>query len=85
MIIVRIKRNKSVELECIPWFLTSLSIVGVILNIKRKKVCFIIWAFTNASWAVIDFIKGIPAQGVLFTVYFILAIWGIIEWRNTKA
>ena len=67
------------------WLLTILSIIGVILNIKRKKVCFIIWAFTNASWAVIDFIKGIPAQGVLFTVYFILAIWGIIEWRNTKA
>ena len=67
------------------WLLTILSIIGVILNIKRKKVCFIIWAFTNASWAIIDFIKDIPAQGVLFTIYFILAIWGIIEWRNTKA
>ena len=62
--------------------LTVLALVGVILNIKRKRACFYIWLFTNASWAVVDFYKGIPAQGLLFTAYTALAVWGIIEWKE---
>ena len=67
--------------DILTWFLTGLSVLGVILNIKRLRICFYIWAVTNASWAIIDFISGIPAQGALFVVYFALAIWGILEWR----
>jgi len=64
------------------WFLTVLSLVGVVLNIKRKKSCFAVWSFTNFVWAVIDFRTGLPEQGVLFSVYFVLAIWGLWEWRR---
>lgn len=66
------------------WLLTLLSLIGVILNIRKSHTCFYIWAFTNAMWAVVDFQKGVPAQGVLFTIYFGLAIWGIWEWRFKK-
>jgi len=59
-------------------------LIGVVLNIKRKRACFYIWLFTNASWAAVDFYKGIPAQGVLFTIYTALAVWGIIEWKEEK-
>lgn len=62
--------------------LTILAIIGVVLNIKKKTSCFYIWTFTNAAWAVVDFYKGIPAQGILFTVYTGLAIYGIYEWRK---
>jgi nicotinamide mononucleotide transporter len=64
------------------WLLTGLSILGVILNIKKKRICFWIWAFTNAGWMVIDFIMGIYSQSALFAVYFGLAIWGILEWKK---
>lgn len=64
------------------WILTALSLIGVILNIKKKKSCFIVWGFTNATWAVIDFRADLPAQGVLFSVYFCLAVWGLVEWRK---
>lgn len=64
------------------WIVTAASLVGVILNIKKRRSCFVVWGVTNASWAVIDFSKGIPAQGVLFTVYFALSVWGLIEWRK---
>ncbi len=63
------------------WILTAASIAGVILNIWQNEYCFLIWIFTNATWAIIDFKKKIPAQGVLFTLYFILAIWGFFQWR----
>lgn len=62
--------------------LTILAIIGVVLNIHKKKSCFYIWFFTNFSWAVVDFYKGIPMQGLLFTVYTGLAVYGIIKWEE---
>jgi nicotinamide mononucleotide transporter len=64
------------------WIITFFSIIGVILNIYKNKYCFIIWAFTNLAWCIIDFYKGIYAQSVLFGVYFILALWGIYKWNE---
>ena len=64
------------------WALTCLSLVGVILNIKKLRVCFYIWAVTNFTWMVVDFKEGIYAQSALFAVYFVLAIWGLIEWKK---
>lgn len=62
--------------------LTILALLGVVLNIKKNILCFYIWLVTNASWAVIDFYKGIPAQGVLFSIYTLLAVYGIYEWKK---
>ena len=67
------------------WLLTLLSIIGVILNIKKHHSSYIVWIFTNAIWSIIDFSVGLPAQGFLFLIYFFLSIWGLIEWtRNTR-
>ena len=66
------------------WLLAGASLVGVILNIKKKKVCFLIWMFTNATWAIIDFRTGLIAQSFLFCIYTILAIWGFWEWRRKR-
>jgi len=62
--------------------LTLAALIGVVLNIKKNKACFYIWFFTNASWAVVDFYKGIPMQGFLFTIYTALAVWGILAWKG---
>lgn len=64
------------------WLLTGLSLIGVVLNIKKKKICFIVWGVTNAIWAVIDFEAGLPAQGMLFIAYFCLSIWGLVAWSK---
>lgn len=66
------------------WFLTILSLIGVILNIKKKRACFLIWMCTNFLWTIIDFKKGIPEQGVLFLIYTGLAIWGWFDWKAEK-
>lgn len=70
--------------EILTSLLTVLSIIGVILNIRKMRICFYIWAFTNASWMVIDFYKEVYAQSALFFVYFVLAIWGIYKWRKDE-
>lgn len=69
-------------MEIFFWLVSAASIVGVILNIQKKRASFLIWIGTNASWAVIDFARGIPQQGVLFVVYAFLAVWGWFSWQH---
>jgi nicotinamide riboside transporter PnuC len=69
--------------EVFKWGIAFLSLAGVVLNIRKRRECFFIWAFTNLSWAAVDVYHGIYSQAALQSVYFILAIWGIREWRKT--
>jgi nicotinamide riboside transporter PnuC len=64
------------------WSLTAASIIGTVANIYKKQWCFIIWLFTNTTWMIVDFYKGIYAQSFLFLVYTLLAIWGLIQWTK---
>jgi nicotinamide riboside transporter PnuC len=64
--------------------LTIASLIGVVLNIKRRRECFIVWACTNFNWALIDYHQGIYAQSVLFFIYFLLSLYGLWEWRKEK-
>lgn len=67
------------------WPLVALSLLGVVLNIKHRRECFYIWAFTNASWTAIDWRHGLPSQALLQLTYFGLAIWGIVEWNRKRS
>lgn len=71
-------------LEIATWILAALSLLATILNIRRDHRCFGIWIVTNASWAAIDFHKGIYAQAALMAVYFGLAVWGWNVWRRMR-
>jgi len=64
------------------WILTIASLIGVVMNIKKRRECFYIWAVTNASWTAVDYYHGLYAQSALFGVYFCLAVYGAWEWRN---
>ncbi len=68
--------------EMMMWVLAGLSIFGVVLNVHKDPGCFLVWMFTNACWAVIDFRKCLFAQSFLFVVYFFLALWGWISWAR---
>lgn len=70
--------------EIYTTIITLLALLGVVLNIKKDIRCFYIWTFTNVSWAMIDFYMEIYAQGVLFTIYTALAIYGIWSWNTKK-
>jgi len=66
----------------LTWIFTGLSLIGVILNIHKKRACFYVWGVTNAGWTVVDYQVGLVAQSVLFGIYFILALWGLWMWRE---
>jgi len=67
------------------WFITALSLVGVVLNIYKRSECFAIWAVTNTAWMVYDYRLGAHSQAALFAMYLILALWGLWKWSREKA
>ncbi len=64
------------------WLLAFLSVVGVVLNVRKDRRGFIFWMVSNAGWIVIDWMHGIYAQSVLFMIYFFLALWGWFRWKK---
>ena len=65
------------------WLMAVLSLVGVVLNIHGYRICFVLWAITNATWAVADYRHGLPQQAALQAVYFGLSIYGLVRWSRT--
>ena len=72
-------------MEAVYWIAAIASIIAVWLNIKRRALCFAIWACTNATWTVVDFMHGIHAQAALQLTYFGLSIYGLIKWSPRRA
>jgi nicotinamide riboside transporter PnuC len=64
------------------WLVSIASILGVVLNIRRNALCFLVWTATNAIWFLVDVRAGIPEQAVLHLVYFALALWGLYAWTR---
>lgn len=71
-----------------PILLTGIAITGVITNIYKLPICFYLWTLSNASWAAMNYSSyrkhresKFLWQGILFTIYFCLAIWGILSWK----
>ncbi|CAG0983435.1 hypothetical protein ANRL4_02018 [Anaerolineae bacterium] len=72
----------SVAIYYATWVLAIVSLVGTYLNIKKQKMCFVIWGVTNALWVLYDFSIGAIAQAALMLCYFVLAVHGFYEWRK---
>ena len=64
------------------WIITGIAVIGVILNVQKKRVCFLFWIVSNAYLMVYDYIGQDYAESCLFAVYLILAIWGWVEWGS---
>ena len=62
------------------WLVTFASLAGVVLNIKKKQSCFIVWAGTNFMWMIRNWQLESYEQTALKGVYFLLSLWGIYEW-----
>lgn len=75
------------EWWCQPWNLLSgimsiIALFGTILNAERNKIGFLFWLVSNLYMAIRFCVIEEYAQMVLFFVYFLLAIKGIIVWET---
>ena len=68
----------------ITWILAVLSLIGNIFNVKKKVICFYIWALGEIFWFSLDFYHGVYGRAFLDSVQFIMCIWGILEWENKE-
>lgn len=66
----------------LTWMLTCMSVTGVVLNIKKNRLCFLFFIVANMGWITVNITKEIYAQAFLFVVYTGLSTWGFIEWTR---
>ena len=66
------------------WLVAGAALFATWLNIRKVRICFLIWFVTNVAWAAYDFAHGLPAQGVLMAVYSGLALYGFHHWRPQR-
>lgn len=64
------------------WLLTAFSLYGNVLNVKRRRSCFIVWVIANLLWLAYDLYSGLYSRAALDIVQTGFCIWGFIEWRS---
>lgn len=68
----------------IAWIMSAIALAGTILNAEKSRAGFWFWLVSNLFWAVYDFRVGAYAQSALFAVYTLLAVRGLIVWRQKE-
>lgn len=57
-------------------------LTGTVLNIRKNRLCFLVWMGSNASLAVGHLAGHHWPLGLQFATYFGLAVWGWFSWRT---
>lgn len=57
-----------------------MSIIGAYLNVKRKRVSFLLYTIANIGWVLTNLYFEIYSQAALFFVFTILSTYGWFEW-----
>lgn len=68
----------------LSWIMSGIALAGTIINAERNRVGFLFWLVSNIYMSVRFLVIGEYAQSVLFFIYFILAIRGIMVWGNKE-
>lgn len=74
-----------VSADLAGWLVTAVCLVGTVLNVKKVRWCFHLWAAGNIAWLAVDTHNSLYSRALLDLVQLALAIWGAVEWRHGKA
>ena len=66
------------------WLMSAVALFGTMLNAERNIYGFLFWLVSNLYMAIRFAYIGEYAQAVLFFIYFILAIRGIVSWKKKE-
>jgi len=65
------------------WIFSGMGILGAILNIKKKRMCFLIWCVGNIGWLILGIlIPEMRSQILLWITFIVLNIWGYCKWEK---
>lgn len=68
----------------LEWVMSAVALAGTVLNAEKVRAGFWFWLVSNLFWTIYDFQVGAYAQGTLFAVYTVLAIRGLVVWRQKE-
>ena len=60
-------------------------IVYVVLEIRQKNFMWILGMLTSAATVYVFFVQGLYASAILNVYYFIIAFWGLFQWKKDSA
>jgi nicotinamide mononucleotide transporter len=63
-------------------FSTALSVVGMWLLAKKYLQHWYVWLVVNAIYAIANFWLGLYFSGLLFAVYFVVSVMGLVRWKK---
>ena len=63
------------------WFVALIALVGLVLNIKGKFYCFVLWSFSNTWWLIHNLNGAEYAQAALFGAFLVFSIYGLFAWQ----
>ena len=63
-------------------FSTALSVIGMWLLTKKYLQHWHIWLVVNAIYAIANFWLGLYFSSLLFAIYFVVSIIGLVRWRK---
>jgi len=67
----------------LSWIFTTLAVIGSLANIQKLWWCFVIWTICNVYFIIHNIIRREKALAVLFFIYLIISVWGMINWLST--
>ena len=70
--------------KIVPWIFSGIGLAGTLINAEKNKWGFVFWLVSNLYMTIRFFYIHEYAQSVLFLVYFILAIRGLISWTKKE-
>lgn len=68
----------------LSWVMSAIALMGTLINAERNKFGFVFWVVSNLYMCIRFFVIHEYAQSVLFFIYFLLAIRGIVAWSKKE-
>jgi len=68
--------------ELLAWAATAIALIGVWLNNRRQRACFVLWLASNAITFVIHVVAGMWPMAARDAAFFVLAFHGWWLWRR---
>ena len=72
--------------KILMYLLIGMCLIGQVLVTKHKRAGYLLWIIADGVWAFFNFsqwkVSGAIEQGILWTLYFIISVWGYIIWKK---
>lgn len=64
------------------WLVVAIALIGNICVIRKNSLGFYCWFFTDCYFLVHNILLEDYQQSMIFFLYILMAIYGLISWRK---